>query len=146
VDGYIGAGILTHFALLVDYPSRMVLYADAAACPVETDSWVRCPLSESRTTPGQMKGAPITVGWDTGASHTVIDFATAARVQTAPGLGASDAPIEETIWMGGHGFNSVQMRTYNLSGARVDVLLGHGFFSRHRVLFDFTDGHVLIEP
>ncbi len=146
VDGYIGAGILTNFALLVDYPARLVIFSDASACEQDTSSWIHCPLSRARTSPGKLAATPVTVGWDTGASHNVIDPSAAAGIVSAGGINSSGTPFTTTVWIGNHAFRAVEMRQYNLRGAHVDVLLGHGFFVRHRVLFDFKNKCVLIEP
>ncbi len=146
VDGYLGAGVLTKFALLVDYPSRMVIYPDASAGELDTSSWIRCPLSRLRTSPGTLADAPVTIGWDTGASHNVVDPSAAAAVAPPAGADSPREPLTTTLRLGDHAFESVELRRYELRGARVDLLLGHGFFMEHRVLFDFKHSRVLIEP
>jgi hypothetical protein len=140
IDGYIGAAILMRFSMLVDYPDRIVLYPTEVR-PAELDdaSWVSLPLDRSLRSPATLEGSAIRAGWDTGANHTIIAPKHARR------LGVEGDATIATLTLGDHAFESVDMYVHSLRGPGVDVLLGYGFFSRHRVFFDFAGETVWIE-
>jgi hypothetical protein len=140
IDGYIGAAILMRFSMLVDYPDRVVLYPSEVRPAVLDDaSWVSLPLDRSLRSPAKLEGSVIRAGWDTGANHTIISPKHARR------LGVDGDATTATLMLGDHAFESVEMYVHSLRGPGVDVLLGYGFFSRHRVFFDFEGETVWIE-
>ena len=142
VDGYLGAAILTRFSLLVDYPDRMVLYPPGARPPgFDEAAWIRVPIDTNRASPAVLADRPIVAGWDTGASHMIISPTHARRL----GGGQSSEPISAMIELAGHPLGPFELHVRTLQAARFDVLIGHAFFVRHRVFFEFTDGVVWVK-
>lgn len=143
VDGYVGSAVLSRFGILVDFPDRIVLYPASGTEEggfVPPQDWVPVPLSGSRASPALLDGHPISVIWDTGANHTVIDPSAADR------LGANKGDrVTATLALGGVDFGPVEMRRYPLRGPGVEVVLGHNFFMEHRVLLDQASGTAYIE-
>ncbi len=142
-DGYLGAGLLKRFRLLVEYPEAIVLLPAAAPGSddgIDVSGWAALRIDGRRRTVAAINGRAITAGWDTGASHTVIDDDLARTL-----FGRERGGVECALTLDGHAFDAVEMRVIELRGSGVDVLVGHNFFTRHRVLFDFAGGIVYLE-
>jgi predicted aspartyl protease len=144
VDGYVGAALLKRFRLLVEYPDAIVLLP--ASAPRETDgidvsTWTALRINDMQRTAAAIDGTAIIAGWDTGASHTVMDNDLAKKL-----FDRDSGTVECALTLDGRTFDFIEMRIIELRGARVDVIVGHSFFARHRVLFDFPNGMVYVEP
>lgn len=148
VDGYIGAGLLKRFRLLADYPAQIVLLPaksasahDQSSDAFDVSGWIALRMNDQQRTAAAINGRTITAGWDTGASHTVIDNDLAQTL-----FGPDRTTVDAWLTLDGREFDPIEMRVIELRGAGVGVLLGHNFFTQHRVLFDFPNGTVYVEP
>jgi hypothetical protein len=142
VDGYVGAAILKRFRLLVDYPEGMVLLPAAGPlATLDVSTWTSVRINGKLRMKAAVGDTPIQAGWDTGASHTVLDDDVADAV-----FHQREGAVRGELTLNDHAFGDIEFRVIELGGARVDALLGHNFFQRHRVLFDFTRGTAFIEP
>lgn len=141
-DGYLGHALLRRFQLLVDEPDRLVLFP-AGAPPEALDlaAWTPVSISKHLHTKVLIAGEELTALFDTGANHTVIDPGCADRL-----FGAGTEDIVSDVTIAGRTIPELRLTRHDLSGARVDLILGTNFFRRQPVLFDFAEDAVWLAP
>lgn len=122
------------------YHSRMQKLIPREFGGPDVTAWAAIHLDWRFRTDGTLNARPITAGWDTGASHTVIDDDLAREL-----FDARTGSVDGQLTLDAHAFDPLEMRVVELSGAGVDVLVGHSFFARHRVLFDFPRSMLYVE-
>lgn len=142
VDGYVGAGLLKRFRVLVDYPGFIwLLPANGPRPGPEAASWSAVRVDKRLRNDATIDGRAIKAGWDTGASHTVLDNTVAEKI-----YGITTGRVNGQLTLDGHEFDPIELRVIELRGAGVDVLIGHNFFMQHQVLFDFPAQITYIGP
>jgi hypothetical protein len=139
-DALIGRDFLQRYALVVDYPQgrfelhpassgRSVCGPPATSITPNTDGFM---FSVVETDTG-----PLKLGWDTGATISVIQRSLA----TGRGLKLDQDGFYATrrFSPGPRDTGPIEMVALNLAGVPdVDGLIGFNFFEKHRVCFDYA--------
>jgi hypothetical protein len=139
IDGYVGAAVLCKFVLMVDYPAQIVLFPPTPHELWQLADWQRADIDDRITSRGTLNDRAVRVAWDTGANRTVIDVPTSSKL-----FGPDAERGNGTLSLGEIRFNALEFVTLDISGARVDAILGRNVFESHLVLFDFPNGRVYV--
>ncbi len=150
-SGYVGLGLLRRFRIVIDYPSRELVFIwPDVSTPAAYDVWNWPTLEFSPETDGvkaraKVEGVERLLVWDTGASHCVLKS----------GLHGS-APVRDE---GGHPF--ITVKSFDVAGLesgpmdfallafkqpRADGFVGYPFFAKHAVYVDFKNRLLAVRP
>ncbi len=171
-SGIIGDSILRNYDIDYDLTGRMVKLVRVSGCQGAASAsayWANSqPYSVANiesggsppTVSGYLNGAAIRVGFDTGASTSILDIRAAARAGVTPkspgavpsgdvyGIGRSHVktwvvPVS-SVRIGDEEIGNTRLRMGDISLLGVDLVLGTDFFLAHRVLLSNSQHKVYI--
>ena len=132
LPGHIGFGILGKYQILVDYPGRKISLFDADESSITSEQCEGGSVSELDVLDHTLRShvsfggdRTFLMAWDTGASHNFISPKLFAESQTPDFI------------IGDFSFGSMPIRHMEFRGAPFDGIIGHDFFKKNLVCFDF---------
>jgi len=146
-NGYLGHGFLTKYLLVLDYPSRRVrLYrpGDQNAFKAECGAPQFAVTNRGgfTTSFADTEYGPISVLWDTGATHNFLrPSAVPAVVKLARKIDEGEPVISILeVDLGNGNIGPLDFRLLSFAAPDVDATFGTGLFATRKVCFDFVLG------
>ena len=147
--GFIGTGVFEAGQIRLDYPrKRLTILLPEKTAAVQN----RCRgkpipfvLNEYGFTTGVSTDiGELQLGWDTGTPAILISRSTANAVQTLTG---EDSTLTEKFVIGGKNFGPQRIEIWNDMPLPPEIagLIGHPFFAKHVVCFDYAASAVHVE-
>jgi hypothetical protein len=157
--GLIGFGILSRYDIDYDLPDRVIKLFQSSGCAhvplaywARSESYSVAPFESEGASPtvnGYVNGIKMRVSFDTGASTSMLDTASASRAGVTPetagaarggivyGLGGRSVttwlvPVQ-SVRIGEEEIRNSQLRLGKLSLPDIDMVLGTDFFLSHHV-------------
>jgi hypothetical protein len=157
VASVLGRDFLRQFVVIIDYPGRKMVLLDPAVTDVEAESMgckgTRVPFEKSSeadlvVTRVEMDGATVRLGWDTGATYSVLraGVVTAHQLPVTPPVGQKP-PFYNTkrLIIGGSDFGPLEFVVLPLGiPSDLDGMLGYNVFSKHVVCLHYERNELRI--
>jgi hypothetical protein len=146
--GYLGTGLLTSHAVVLDYPQRTMILVPRVQ---EDESNGTCqgkavPFSSKwhgqLVTEVETDFGPAILWWDTGSPTTFLSKSFARKAQAED---LRDTITTQRLNIGGTNFGPWQFSTWDVSPPGFDGVVGYDFFARHVVCVDFPGNRLLID-